>query len=216
MGTSRKLKSMSSKRPSHISLSPKELKFELTSPRAATRALKLTNTHAAEIGFKIKTTAPKRYCVRPNSGVIAEGGSVEIQVTLQPEKGKSDENAIDKFLVQTLAITSDMNTSDVSKLIQKNKGKLGEKKLKSYYTLSVDSGAGGRSTKSSRGGGPDGGGAPEGAERVQGTADQAQCRAQKVQDRAREDPLLGRVGPQEQVPPQVHRRSILGLLSSSA
>ena len=91
--------------------------------------------------------------MRPNSGVIAEGGSVEIQVTLQPEKGKSDENAIDKFLVQTLVISSDMDTSDVSKLIQKNKGKLGEKKLKSYYTLSVDSGAGGRSTKSSRSGG---------------------------------------------------------------
>ena len=26
-----------------------------------------TNTH---VGFKVKTTAPKQYCVRPNSGII--------------------------------------------------------------------------------------------------------------------------------------------------
>ena len=33
--------------------------------------MKLTNpTNSSKVYFKIKTTAPKRYCVRPNSGLI--------------------------------------------------------------------------------------------------------------------------------------------------
>lgn len=28
--------------------------------------------------FKIKTTAPKKYCVRPNSGVLEPGSTIEI------------------------------------------------------------------------------------------------------------------------------------------
>jgi len=32
---------------------------------------------------QVKTTAPKKYCVRPNTGVAPPGGSVEVAVTMQ-------------------------------------------------------------------------------------------------------------------------------------
>lgn len=41
-----------------------------------TSELKLTNPTEKRICFKVKTTAPKRYCVRPNSGILESKASV--------------------------------------------------------------------------------------------------------------------------------------------
>ena len=38
-----------------------------------TSELKLTNPAQKRVLFKVKTTAPKCYCVRPNSGIIEPG-----------------------------------------------------------------------------------------------------------------------------------------------
>ena len=38
----------------------------------------------SQVCFKIKTTAPKRYCVKPNSGVVDPNNEVQIAVSLQP------------------------------------------------------------------------------------------------------------------------------------
>ena len=43
-----------------------------------TANLKLTNPSERKVCFKVKTTAPKRYCVRPNSGFVEAGGVVEV------------------------------------------------------------------------------------------------------------------------------------------
>ena len=40
--------------------------------------LTVTNTSEKRITFKIKTTAPKRYCVRPNQGIVEPGSTVSI------------------------------------------------------------------------------------------------------------------------------------------
>ena len=93
----------------------------------------------------------QRYCVRPNSGTIPVGASVDIQVTLQPQKDETEVSTVDKFLIQSVPVTAGMDTSDVSKLISANKASLGERKLKSQYTLMLESG-GARSTKTTRGG----------------------------------------------------------------
>ena len=39
-----------------------------------TTSLTLKNPTNEKIGFKVKTTAPKQYCVRPNSGIIPPHG----------------------------------------------------------------------------------------------------------------------------------------------
>ncbi|KAF9077719.1 PapD-like protein [Rhodocollybia butyracea] len=71
------------------------------------RSLTISNPHAQPVGFKVKTTAPKLYCVRPNSGRIEPGASVEVSVMLQPLKEEPPLNAKckDKFLIQSTLIT---------------------------------------------------------------------------------------------------------------
>jgi hypothetical protein len=43
-----------------------------------TSELKLTNPTQKRILFKVKTTAPKCYCVRPNSGILEPGGQAVV------------------------------------------------------------------------------------------------------------------------------------------
>lgn len=43
-----------------------------------TSELKLVNPSEQKVCFKVKTTAPKRYCVRPNSGIIEPSQSVNV------------------------------------------------------------------------------------------------------------------------------------------
>lgn len=40
--------------------------------------LKLKNPSTKRVLFKVKTTAPKRYCVRPNSGLIEPDSTVVV------------------------------------------------------------------------------------------------------------------------------------------
>lgn len=60
------------------------LYFVGPSSEIATTDLALKNPTDDQIAFKVKTTAPRRYAVRPNSGVLAPGESINvsgIQVT---------------------------------------------------------------------------------------------------------------------------------------
>ena len=47
------------------------------------KSLFLKNTSEYAVAFKVKTTAPKRYCVRPNSSVIKAHESVEVRIVMQ-------------------------------------------------------------------------------------------------------------------------------------
>jgi len=76
------------------------------------RSLTVTNHNALPVAFKVKTTAPKLYCVRPNSGRIEPGESVDVAVMLQPMKEEPPIAAKckDKFLIQSTLITSEKET----------------------------------------------------------------------------------------------------------
>lgn len=67
--------------------------------------LKLFNPSDKFVAFKIKTTAPQRYCVRPNAGTVPPGGDAEIKVMLQP--GQTDEKH--KFMVQSVYVPESYN-----------------------------------------------------------------------------------------------------------
>jgi hypothetical protein len=43
-----------------------------------TSHMSLKNPADKKVAFKIKTTAPKKYCVRPNCGIVEPKSSVEI------------------------------------------------------------------------------------------------------------------------------------------
>ncbi|KAE8725984.1 Protein YABBY 5 [Hibiscus syriacus] len=51
---------------------------------------------------KVKTTNPKKYCVRPNSGIVLPGSSCNVTVTMQAQKEAPPEPCRDKFLIQSV------------------------------------------------------------------------------------------------------------------
>ncbi|PVH37546.1 hypothetical protein PAHAL_5G026300 [Panicum hallii] len=73
----------------------------------------LVNKSNEYVAFKVKTTSPKRYCVRPNTGVILPRKTCEFTVTMQALRtAPPDMQLKDKFLVQTTVVpygTSDEN-----------------------------------------------------------------------------------------------------------
>lgn len=80
---------------------PQELLFKGPYTDIVVRPLKLKNPTDKAICFKVKTTAPKQYCVRPNSGMIQPNEATEVQVMLQPMESLPDDHTKHKFMVQT-------------------------------------------------------------------------------------------------------------------
>jgi hypothetical protein len=77
----------------------------------STTALKLSNSGNERLAYKIKTTAPKRYCVKPNSGFLDAHSTANVQVMLQPQAaGQPDDRTKHKFMVQWAAVQN--NYSD--------------------------------------------------------------------------------------------------------
>ncbi|XP_076470699.1 vesicle-associated membrane protein/synaptobrevin-binding protein-like [Babylonia areolata] len=79
-----------------------ELVFKGPFTDVVTAELKLFNPTEKRICFKVKTTAPKRYCVRPNSGILESGGSIAVAVMLQPFEYDPSEKNKHKFMVQSM------------------------------------------------------------------------------------------------------------------
>ncbi|CAF0738597.1 unnamed protein product [Didymodactylos carnosus] len=72
----------------------------------STTTLKLSNSGNERLAYKIKTTAPKRYCVKPNSGFLDPHTNTNIQVMLQPQPTgvQQDDRSKHKFMVQWVAV----------------------------------------------------------------------------------------------------------------
>ncbi|XP_048218958.1 vesicle-associated membrane protein-associated protein A isoform X1 [Perognathus longimembris pacificus] len=81
---------------------PTDLKFKGPFTDVVTTNLKLRNPSERKVCFKVKTTAPRRYCVRPNSGIIDPGSTVTVSVMLQPFDYDPNEKSKHKFMVQTI------------------------------------------------------------------------------------------------------------------
>jgi len=83
---------------------PREFLHFSKSPAAPSpnRLLKLKNVHSGFVAFKVKTTAPKSYVVRPCSGTLRPGDTQEVQIILQP--GNTDSASAHRFLVQAAVV----------------------------------------------------------------------------------------------------------------
>ncbi|PWZ00663.1 VAMP-associated protein [Testicularia cyperi] len=123
-----------------VELSPHvQLGFPRPLTQLVKRTLTVSNPNNQPVAFKVKTTAPKQYCVRPNSGRIEPGEKVEVQVLLQPmkEEPPSSAKCRDKFLVQSTIITPDFETASLQEIwpvIEKeNKAAIHEQKIRCAY-----------------------------------------------------------------------------------
>jgi hypothetical protein len=131
-----------------------ELVFQKNSQQNPKQTLSIKNTLQDYLAFKVKTTAPKQFVVRPNSGRLSPGESVEIGIALQI-RGDNDTNRKDKFLVQSIKVPLQYQTLDDksfndkvgelwnhAEMIKKNapdSDVLLEKKLRCVYALTEQS-----------------------------------------------------------------------------
>lgn len=92
---------------SDLSIQPTELKFRFELRKNIPVTLSLHNPGQEKVAFKVKTTSPKKYCVRPSSGVVEPGATKDVQVIMQAQREYPPTLADckDKFLVQTVKVS---------------------------------------------------------------------------------------------------------------
>ncbi|XP_019422935.1 PREDICTED: vesicle-associated protein 2-1-like isoform X2 [Lupinus angustifolius] len=97
-----------------ISISPDELRFQFELDKQTFCDLKVANNTESYVAFKVKTTSPKKYFVRPNTGVIQPWDSCIIRVTLQAQhEYPADMQCKDKFLLQSTIINSNTDVDEL-------------------------------------------------------------------------------------------------------
>ncbi|KAH1192084.1 Vesicle-associated protein 2-2 [Glycine max] len=116
-----------------LQIEPKELKFIFELKKQSSCSVQLTNNTNHYVAFKIKTTSPKKYSVRPNVGVLAPKATCEFIVTMQPQREAPEDMVCkDKFLIQSTKVPAETISEDVtSRLFVKDGSKyIEENKLK--------------------------------------------------------------------------------------
>ncbi|KAM2726335.1 hypothetical protein EV2_038786 [Malus domestica] len=122
-----------------ISVLPDELKFLFELEKQSFCDLKVVNNTEHHVAFKVKTTSPKKYFVRPNTGVIQAWDSCVIRVTLQAQREyPPDMQCKDKFLLQSTTVPPNTDVDDLPQdTFTKESGRvLEECKLRVVYVAS--------------------------------------------------------------------------------
>jgi len=116
---------------------PHELRFKGPFDDVVPSKLELQNTSERSVSFKVKTTAPRRYCVRPNSGVVPPSGKVSVMLMLQPFEFDPREKNKHKFMVQALySAEGDLPIDEQFK--QAKPDQLMETKLRCVFEMPAD------------------------------------------------------------------------------
>ncbi|KAM3444182.1 hypothetical protein MY4824_000071 [Beauveria thailandica] len=102
-----------------IDVEPLELNFQRPFTVEVSQTLTIRNTSSDPLAFKVKTTAPRQYCVRPNAGRIEPGQAFDVSVLLQAMKADPapDTKCRDKFLVQSAPITGDKEFTSIAEVL---------------------------------------------------------------------------------------------------
>ncbi|TDZ15921.1 Vesicle-associated membrane protein-associated protein [Colletotrichum sidae] len=135
-----------------VDIEPAELSFRRPFTVEVSQILRIKNPNQSPIAFKVKTTAPKQYCVRPNSGRVEPGQDVEVTVLLQAMKAEPplDAKCRDKFLVQSVPITADKEFASIANILDNtDKTSLQERKIRVNWLAADDQATNGASATAS-------------------------------------------------------------------
>ncbi|KAI3854348.1 hypothetical protein MKX03_030713 [Papaver bracteatum] len=91
-----------------LSIQPTEIKFPFELRKQISCSLQLTNKTDEYAAFKVKTTNSKKYCVRPNTGIVLPGTTCD--VTEAPQ----DMQCKEKFLIQSVSAPIGARGKDVT------------------------------------------------------------------------------------------------------
>lgn len=129
-------------KPDILEMKPQELQFTFELKKQSSCSVQMINRTDHHVAFKVKTTNPKKYCVRPNTGVIDPNSVCDFTVTMQAQKvAPPDMICRDKFLVQSTFVPEGTKEEDVtSHTFTKEDGKtVDEKRLKVVLIPAPDS-----------------------------------------------------------------------------
>jgi hypothetical protein len=133
-----------------LEVTPDELCFPPPLDKVIACILRLRNTSGTDVAaFKVKTTAPRRYCVRPNSGYVHPGEEMEVHILLQPVAGPgaaadADGRSKDNFLVESVRVAPERAAGDVALVWPTSRdpaelrGVVDEVKLRCYFMSPED------------------------------------------------------------------------------
>ncbi|XP_031502199.1 vesicle-associated protein 1-1-like isoform X2 [Nymphaea colorata] len=98
-----------------LSIQPNELRFPFELKKQISCAIQLTNQTDNYVAFKVKTTNPKKYCVRPNTGIVLPRSTCDVVVTMQAQReSPPDMQCKDKFLLQSVVATPGATQKDIT------------------------------------------------------------------------------------------------------
>ncbi|KAK6930101.1 Major sperm protein (MSP) domain [Dillenia turbinata] len=114
-----------------LQIHPGDLKFVFELKKQSSCSVQLVNNSDHYVAFKVKTTSPKKYCVRPNIGIVNPKATYDFTVTMQAQRSPPlNMQCKDKFLIQSTTVpfgtteedvTSDMFAKDSGKYIEEKK-----------------------------------------------------------------------------------------------
>ncbi|KAJ8449399.1 hypothetical protein Cgig2_002531 [Carnegiea gigantea] len=97
-----------------LNIEPLELKFPFELKKQISCSLQVSNKTENYVAFKVKTTNPKKYCVRPNTGmsVVAPEGATAKDIT--PEMfGKESGNVVEECKLRVVYVAPPQPPSPV-------------------------------------------------------------------------------------------------------
>ncbi|XP_026498215.2 motile sperm domain-containing protein 2-like [Vanessa tameamea] len=119
-----------------LRLNPNNLIIFKTENEEVTGQFSITNMDESPVSFKIRTTSPEKFRVRPSSGILSQGSTQTIVIVVQP--GFQLRNVMkDMFLVMSVQIPkTDLTPKEISEIWQNSTGsKIDEYRLKCQFPV---------------------------------------------------------------------------------
>ncbi|XP_008786993.2 vesicle-associated protein 1-3-like [Phoenix dactylifera] len=98
-----------------LKIRPSDLRFPFELKKQITCCVQLTNKTDRYVAFKVKTTNPKKYCVRPKTGIVLPRTTCSVTVMMQAQnEAPPDNQCKDKFLIQSVVAADGATTKDIT------------------------------------------------------------------------------------------------------
>ncbi|KAL0312897.1 UNVERIFIED_CONTAM: Vesicle-associated protein 1-1 [Sesamum radiatum] len=86
-----------------LNIEPQELRFLFEVRKQASCTIRLNNYSRNPVAFKVMTTNPQKYSVRPNIGIVSPRSSCDVTVTMRaPKEVPPNMECKDKFLIKSV------------------------------------------------------------------------------------------------------------------
>jgi len=106
---------MTHRSPVYLRIAPDStISFDYIPRKYLTSRLILSNPSSHNVAFKVKTTVPTSYLVKPHNGYIPPNSSLEVNITMQPTEYTAQTPILnDKFLVSAFPLNSETDMAAI-------------------------------------------------------------------------------------------------------